>query len=128
MNLNQVILPATDLDISVSFYSRLGLQLIVDSRLRYVRFACPDGNSSFSLQHVGGIAITDSSSPWIYFECEDLDSRVAALREQGVVFDSLPEDMPWLWREARLRDPDGNNLILYFAGDCRLNPPWRLTS
>ncbi|MGA3124897.1 MAG: VOC family protein [Polyangiaceae bacterium] len=62
----------------------------------------------------------------VYFECEDLDARVAALKEQGVVFDTEPADEPWLWREARLRDPDGNVLCLYRAGVNRRNPPWRV--
>jgi len=34
--------------------------------------------------------------------------------------------MPWLWREAWLYDVDGNKLILYSAGENRLNPPWRM--
>jgi hypothetical protein len=34
--------------------------------------------------------------------------------------------MPWLWREARLRDPDGHRVCLYRAGQNRKNPPWRL--
>jgi hypothetical protein len=31
-----------------------------------------------------------------------------------------------LWREAHLRDPDGNMLCLFYAGKNRLDPPWRL--
>ena len=27
---------------------------------------------------------------------------------------------------AYLRDPDGNRLCLYFAGENRVNPPWRV--
>ncbi|HEX2900913.1 MAG TPA: VOC family protein, partial [Bacteroidia bacterium] len=64
----------------------------------------------------------------VYFECADLDQRVASLQALGLEFDTLPEDQPWLWREARLRDPDGNRLILFWAGDNRKNPPWRLPS
>ena len=62
----------------------------------------------------------------MFFECEDLDARVAELRREGIVFDHEPTDQTWLWREARLRDPDGNQLCLYYAGENRLNPPWRL--
>ena len=32
----------------------------------------------------------------------------------------------WLWREARLRDPSGNVVCLYHAGDYRRHPPWRV--
>ena len=38
----------------------------------------------------------------------------------------MPSDKRWLWREVRLKDPDNNQLILYFAGENRLNPPWRI--
>ena len=37
-----------------------------------------------------------------------------------------PTDMSYLWREARLRDPDGHQIRLYDAGVNRLNPPWRI--
>jgi hypothetical protein len=35
-------------------------------------------------------------------------------------------DQTWLWREARLKDPDGNQLILYSAGKNRKDPPWKI--
>lgn len=63
---------------------------------------------------------------YVYFECDDLDKHVEALIEKGVHFEELPNDKPWLWREARLKDPDGNQLILYRAGKNRVNPPWRI--
>ena len=48
------------------------------------------------------------------------------LQEKGIEFEELPNDKPWLWKEARVKDPDGNQIILYHAGENRLNPPWRL--
>ncbi|MGB5929732.1 MAG: VOC family protein, partial [Cyclobacteriaceae bacterium] len=63
---------------------------------------------------------------YVYFECEDLDERVEVLRQKGIIFDELPEDKRWLWREARLRDPDGNRIILFYGGINRKNPPWRV--
>lgn len=62
----------------------------------------------------------------VYFECADLDSTVAALKEGGVVMDAEPQNQPWLWREAYLRDPDGNVICLFSAGPNRKNPPWRV--
>jgi hypothetical protein len=44
----------------------------------------------------------------------------------GIIFESVPTDQSWLWREARLRDLDGNQIILYHGGTNRLNPPWRI--
>jgi hypothetical protein len=66
------------------------------------------------------------SATTVYFECEDLDERVSALETAGLGFEHKPVDQPWLWREARLRDPDGNWLCLFHAAENRLNPPWRL--
>jgi hypothetical protein len=60
----------------------------------------------------------------VYFECSNLDDKVKSLATAGVNFDTFPEDKTWLWREARLRNPDGNQLILYFAGENWLYPPW----
>ena len=45
---------------------------------------------------------------------------------KGIVFDGGPEDKSWRWREAWLSDPAGNRLCLYFAGDIRRFPPWRI--
>ncbi len=125
MNLNQVTLPSIDLARAVTFYQKLGLQLIVDALPGYARFVCPDGSSTFSLHQVAQLPRDEGA--WIYFECEDLDQKVKALVDAGVTMEALPEDKPWLWREARLRDPDNNLLILYYAGSNRLNPPWRIT-
>lgn len=124
MNLNQVTVPARDLERSIPFYETLGLELIVKALPHYARFVCPDGQATFSLHQVTEMPTGDGST--VYFECLDLDARVEDLKRLGIVFDQGPKDQNWLWREARLRDPDGNRLILYFAGENRLNPPWRI--
>ncbi len=124
MNLNQVTIPSLDVSKSVLFYERLGLKLIVRSLPDYVRFECPGGGSSFSIQKRD--KLSSGTGVYIYFECDELDKHVHDLIEKGIEFDELPTDKRWLWREARLLDPDGNQLILYYAGENRLNPPWRL--
>ena len=116
MNLNQITIPSLDLSVSVPFYQKLGLQLIVDALPEYARFACPDGDSSFSIHKVDELPIGDGI--YVYFEIEKLD--------EGIEFDERPTDQSWLWREARLKDPDGNQLILFYGGENRLNPPWRI--
>jgi catechol 2,3-dioxygenase-like lactoylglutathione lyase family enzyme len=123
VRLNQVTLAVTDLDRSVDFYKRLGLkQIVADDH--YARFVCPEGDSTLSLEHAD---VVPSSAATIYFECQDLDATIARLEQDGLVPEHGPVDQPWLWREARLRDPDGNPLCLFHAGENRLNPPWRLT-
>lgn len=123
MRLNQVTVGAIDLDASIAFYEKLGLRLIVKAN-HYARFELPEGESTFSL-HVAG-AVPGPNAPVIYFECADLDADVMRLAAQGVAFESGPEDKSWLWREAHLRDPAGNALILYHAGTNRTHPPWRV--
>jgi catechol 2,3-dioxygenase-like lactoylglutathione lyase family enzyme len=124
MRLNQVTVPSTDVARSVEFYKRLGLIQIVESLPSYARFVCPDGDSTFSIQLVD--RVVDSSRIVVYFECDDLDERVAQLKQAGIKFETDPVDQSWLWREAHLRDPDRNLICLYYAGENRLNPPWRL--
>jgi len=124
MRLNQVTAPTNDIAASRAFYERLGFVAIVDSAPRYMRFIAPDGVATFSLHHSD--AARSGDGPQIYFECDDLDATVAALRARGVVFDSDPIDQTWLWREAWLSDPAGNRICLYHAGANRMDPPWRL--
>ncbi len=124
MNLNQITVPSADLTISVPFYQKLGLKLIVKALPHYARFVCPDGNATFSLHQTEKLPTGEGI--YVYFECENLDEKVAGLRRAGVEFDEPPTDKSWLWREARLKDPDGNRIILYYGGENRLNPPWRL--
>lgn len=124
MRLNQVTVPALDIERSIAFYRALGLKLIVKSR-EYARFEVGDGSDTFSL-HLTDDTSGIANGPHVYFECDDLDARVDALKAKRVVFDSDPTDQTWLWREAWLTDPAGVKLCLYHAGDMRRFPPWRL--
>ena len=124
MNLNQVTLPVIDVERSIAFYQKLGHRLIVKALPRYARFECPEGDATFSIHKVD--EMPPEPQTIIYFEVAELDDTVNKLLAEGIHFDELPEDRTWLWREARLKDPDGNRLTIYFAGDNRKNPPWRV--
>lgn len=124
MNLNQVTLPSLDVERAARFYRELGFVQVVDSAPRYARFECPDGGATFSLHRVD--ALPNGPGAVLYFECPELDAQYEALVKRGVRFESPPTDQSWLWREAYLRDPDGNLLCLYFAGENRRFPPWRI--
>jgi catechol 2,3-dioxygenase-like lactoylglutathione lyase family enzyme len=143
VRLNHVTLPSVDPERSLPFYEGLGLTAIVldrdpDGRLRYVRLIFPDGDSTLSLERESrdrpagagdaGAGGGPVPGPVLYFECDDLDARIAALTEAGYAFVEGPETKPWLWREARLRDPDGHALCLFRAGFYRRDPPWRIAS
>ncbi len=124
MDLNQITIPSLDVEKATAFYKTLGLHLIVDAIPRYVRFECPDGDSTFSIHKVDALPKGDGIT--IYFEDDHLDDLVSKLQEKGVNFTQLPEDKSFLWREAHLQDLDGNNIILFNAGKNRKNPPWRI--
>lgn len=123
MNLNQITIPSLDLTKSIPFYQKLGLKLIVHSSGTYARFECSNG-VTFSLHKVEKLPNGDGT--WVYFEIDNLDDFVNQLIDKGFHFEELPNDKPWLWREARLTDLDNNQIIFYFAGKNRLNPPWKV--
>jgi hydroxymethylpyrimidine/phosphomethylpyrimidine kinase len=123
--LNQVTVTGTHYGRSVDFYRKLGLKQIVDSPdTGYARF-----------QTAGGVTLSVQIDPderiiattAIYLECDDLDGRVEALARSGIAFEHGPRNQPWMWREARLRDPDGNIIFFYKAGENRRFPPWRIS-
>ena len=124
MNLNQITVPSLDLTKSIPFYQTLGLKLIVHSNNNYARFECPDGDSTFSLHRVE--ELPKGNGVWIYFECENLDEYVSKLENVGITIDEFPTDKSWLWREARLKDLDNNQIILFKADENRKTPPWRI--
>lgn len=122
MNLNQVTLPVKDMDVSTDFYRRLGFLQIVDTP-HYARFACPDDGATFSLS----LAAQDfNSGAVIYFEHQQLDDWVQEIQQRGIELTQLPTNQSYLWREAILHDPSGNKIKLYWAGENRLTPPWRV--
>ncbi len=124
MNLNQVTIYSKKTVETAEFFTKLGLVLIVDSLPRYARFECPDGESTLSIQHDGSAVV--SNNIVLYFECADLDGEVERLKSIGVTFDEDPADRDWLWRQAYLKDPNGNKICLFHAGENRKNPPWRV--
>ena len=128
MNLNQVTIYTSIPLETAEFFTKLGLTLIVDSLPRYVRFECPDGDSTLSIQQAETrpVGSVPDQSIVLYFECDDLDGEVARLKSLGLEFDEDPADRDWLWREAYLRDPNGNRICLYHAAENRKNPPWRV--
>ena len=122
--LNQVTLTVNDYAKSVDFYRELGLRQIVDSpENQYARFET-GGGATISIQADPEEEIASTSA--VYLECDDLDDQVDRLARAGIPFEHGPRNQPWLWREARLRDPSGNIIFLYKAGESRRFPPWRV--
>ena len=92
----------------------------------YARFECLNGNSTFSIHQTEILPKGDGI--YVYFECENLGEQVENLKENGIKFEQEPTDQNWLWKETQWKDVDGNQLILFYGGENRLNPPWRINS
>jgi hydroxymethylpyrimidine/phosphomethylpyrimidine kinase len=123
LRMNQVTVTGNDYGKMVDFYRRLGLKQIVDSpENQYARFEA--GAATFSIQCDPEAEVGETVA--IYFECDDLDERVERLARSGIPFEHGPRNQPWDWRESRLRDPSGNTVFLYRAGEARRYPPWRM--
>ena len=116
MRLNHFVVPLRDYEATRDFYQALGLTLIVDSPSNgYARFEAPGGATlSIHGDYAG-----------LNFECADLAAQVARARAAGIAFEG-PVEQPWLWQEAWTRDPSGNRVLLYKAGENRRFPPWRV--
>lgn len=122
--LNQVTVTGSNYRKSVEFYRTLGLTQIVDSPENgYARFETA-GGATLSVQIDPEETISATTA--VYLECDDLDERVEQLARTGITFEHGPRNQPWMWREARLRDPAGNIIFLYHAGEARRFPPWRV--
>ena len=123
MDLNQITIPCKDYRLSVDFYVHLGLRQIVDSPPEYARFE----TESWTTLSIHKVEPSDfGSGVAIYFEVEDVDATVRELEDAGIEFESGPVDQAWLWREAYLKDPAGNAVCIYHAGQNRRYPPWRI--
>jgi hydroxymethylpyrimidine/phosphomethylpyrimidine kinase len=123
--LNQITVSAFDYEASVGFYRDLGLKQIVASPPHYTRFEAAGGVTLSIHVEAGSPSGSDAV---LYFEFEELDRLVERLNAVGLAFESMPQDQSWGWREARLRDPAGNPVCLYSAGENRRFPPWRLAA
>ena len=124
MNLNQVTIPSSNVPRAIAFYEKLGLQLIVHTHDRYARFETPEGDTTFSIHFTS--EILEGGVIYLYFEVADVSKKVNELKAKGIIFETEPTAQSWLWTEARLKDLDGNQIIIYHAGENRKNPPWRI--
>jgi catechol 2,3-dioxygenase-like lactoylglutathione lyase family enzyme len=126
LNLNQITIPVLSVPKSIEFYKALGLKLIVHTHDDYARFECAAGDVTLSLARVD--SLPTGTGIHVYFEVENVDATVKELEESlgKEMVTEQPGDKTWLWREARLKDLDGNVIIIYHAGENRKNPPWRI--
>ena len=122
MDLNQVTVSVTNIDKAIEFYEKLGLELIVKTE-HYARFVAPGNEATFSIHQSEHFQTNDTV---VYFETPDVDKTIAELKLKGFEIIQEPVLQTWLWYEFYLNDPDGNKICIYYAGENRLNPPWRI--
>ena len=126
MTFNHAMIYVRRIEPALRFYrDQLGFRLIASfqwqGRAVYARLRSARGNTTIAL-HLperkdkpnpkGGIRL--------YFEVKNLERLCARLKKAGVKFKQMPKRMPWGWTHAYLKDPDGYELSLYWAGAKRL--------
>ena len=113
---NHAMVYVADLQRAKRFYvDQLGFEILDEVPGFYARLLT--GKKTTMALHkaepgVGGLRL--------YFESAALDCLCERLAKKGVRFDKPPSDMPWGWRHAYLRDPDGHEISLFYAGARRL--------
>lgn len=128
MFLSHITLLVSDIPRSKAFYETLGLALLVDAD-HYCRFYANldgEGGQTLSISHT---AQPIGASCHVGFEFKTpqaLDAYAALLQSRGLVLSEPPQDRTWLWRDVILHDPDGHEILLFYAGENKLNPPWRV--
>ena len=111
---------------ALRFYvERLGFKLIEQfehgGSLMYARLRSPLGSSTLALHILEtGRALPESQGVRLYFEVRNLETLCKKLEAAGVKLLQKPKVMPWGWKQAYLKDPDGHELGLYWAGAKRL--------
>lgn len=120
LTFNHAMIYGRDVDRSAGFYrDRLGFRLI-ERMDGYARLEAPGGRGTIAIH----LAEADRELPRsegirLYFEIEEIDRFCDRLAADGVVLLQLPKEMPWGWRHAYLKDPDGHEISIYRAGEAR---------
>ncbi len=123
---NHAMIYVRRIEPALRFYrDRLGFRLIETfkwkGRTVYARLLSPRSTTSIALHLPEGKAKpTTRGGIRLYFEVRDLEPLCARLKKSGVKFTQMPKLMPWGWKHAYLKDPDGYELSLYWAGTKRL--------
>ena len=128
MFLSHITLLVSDIPRSKAFYQALGLELIVDAA-HYCRFRANldgQGSQTLSISLSPGPIVASCHVGFEFASPEALDAYADLLQSRGFALAEHPQDRSWLWRDVILHDPDGHEILLLYAGDNKLNPPWRV--
>lgn len=120
---HHAMLYTRDLPRSLAFYrDQLGFKVVDEFPNAYARLVAPKGKGTLAI-HVlepGQWLDPKRGGVRLYFEVRELAALCRRLAKEGVSFDQPPRRMPWGWQHAYLRDPDGHELSLFWAGAARL--------
>ena len=122
LEFNHAMIYTQDYPRALEFYRNgLGFKLVDEYPGGYARLQSPGGRTTIALHCLEKDQRMDAAREGLrlYFEIKQLDTFCKQLAAQGVKLDQMPKDMPWGWRHAYLRDPDGHELSLYWAGQKR---------
>lgn len=117
---NHIIIYVKNVNKSLRFYQKLlQFKLIERSDNDYARLQSPKGKTTIALHKANPRDSNNKKSIVPYFETRDVDNLCERLARKGVGFSQMPKLMPWGWKHAYLKDPDGHELSLYWAGNKR---------
>lgn len=115
MRMSHLLVYVMDVSRSLEFFEgQLGFESVEVGLPDYATVVDPEGETTICI-HRGSSErpAPGKDGAWLYIELEDLDTVCKELARRGVEFEQMPRDMPWGWRHAYLRDPDGQVLSLY---------------
>ena len=110
------ILSTPDVPRALAFYRDLLGGTVVfeypdpEGRIAYVGLDLGESHLGIGLGPVVSVAAERPISLWLY--TDDCDATVERLRTAGTPIIEEPADQPWGERVARVRDPDGNEVIV----------------
>ena len=125
LTFNHAMIYTADVTRALAFYrDALGFRVVDEYPGGYARLVSPGSNTTIALHLLDPGMQFDARLEGLrlYFEVKDLSRFCERIAARGVVFDQLPQAMPWGWDHAYLRDPDGHQISLYRAGAARLKP------
>lgn len=129
LTFNHAMVYVRELAPAVRFYADLlGFQVIEQVQPFYARLRAGRGQTTIAL-HVlePGQSMPDNGGVRLYFEVQPLERFCKKLEAAGIPFSQPPKMMPWGWKHAYLKDPDGHEVSLYWAGAKRFrkSPPMK---
>jgi catechol 2,3-dioxygenase-like lactoylglutathione lyase family enzyme len=117
---NHAMVYVRDLAAALQFYAgHLGFKVVDEYPGAYARLQSPKGATTLALHVAKPEESVASDGVRLYFEVEALDEICAKLESAGVRIAEAPKIMPWGWQHAYLKDPDGHEISLYWAGKKR---------